>query len=204
MRLGGERRHVQVLGDLGVAAPTADLDEHFTFAVGQALELFAVFVGGWSCDEFADQATGDRWCDQRIARCDDADGVEELVGCGVFEQEPRRAGSQRRVNVLVEVERGEHEDPCRVEVVVGGDQFGGCDPVEVGHPHVHQHDVGSRSLRFGDGLSTVGGLRDDFEVGLGIDQSGEAAPHELLVVGDDDADGPGDDVGRVVGHGSSQ
>ena len=44
---------------------------------------------------------------------------------------------------------------------------GGGDAVEVGHPHVHQGDVGSEPPRRGDGLDTVGGFARDRDVGLG-------------------------------------
>ena len=45
--------------------------------------------------------------------------------------------------------------------------------------------------RHGHRLVAVGRLADHLEVGLGVDDHGEPAAHQLLVVGDDDADGPG-------------
>ena len=66
-------------------------------------------VGSWPRGEVLDQAPGDRGREQRAAVGDDADRGQQLVLGGVLEQEAARAGAQRLVDVLVEVEGGEHE-----------------------------------------------------------------------------------------------
>ena len=62
----------------------------------------------------------------------------------VLEQEAARPGPQRRVDVLVEVEGREDDDP-RVAVRLD-DQPGGLHTVHLRHAHVHQHDVGVQPL----------------------------------------------------------
>ena len=62
------------------------------------------------------------------------------------------------------------------------------EPVELGHPDVHQHDARLQAGRLLDGLAAVGGLADDVDVGLAGQQHAEAAADHRLVVGDQDPD----------------
>src|SRR4051812_22043734 len=57
--------------------------------------------------ELRDQPSGDGRCEERVAGRDHADRVQQLARPGVLEQEPARAGAERGVDVLVEVEGGE-------------------------------------------------------------------------------------------------
>ena len=64
------------------------------------------------------------------------------------------------------------------------------DAVELGHADVHQHDVGlQRAAPASTASSAVGGLADDVEVVLGVEDHAEAGAHQRLVVGDQHADG---------------
>ena len=47
---------------------------------------------------------------------------------------------------------------------------------------------GCSAVRGVDGCASVGGLADDLDVGLGVEDDAEAGAHERLVVGDQDAD----------------
>src|SRR5207244_4343298 len=58
----------------------------------------------------------------------------------------------------------------------------------LGHPHVHDHDVGPQDRGHAGRLLAVGRLTDDLEVGLGPDQLSHAGAHQRLVVGDQDLD----------------
>jgi hypothetical protein len=60
--------------------------------------------------ELGDQPPRDRRCEERVTRRDDAYRLEEGLGRDVLQQEAARAGVQRVVDVLVEVERREDED----------------------------------------------------------------------------------------------
>src|SRR5690606_17203968 len=114
----------------------------------------------------------------------------------VLQQEAARARPQRLVHVVVDVERGEHQDPRPVLPrrpggaggAAGGEQpAGGLQPVHLGHPHVHQHHVGPGAAAQLDAPGAVGGLAHHVDVALGGQQGGEAGPHHGLVVDDDDA-----------------
>ena len=63
----------------------------------------------------------------------------------------------------------------------------GLDAVELGHADVHQDDVGLQPLGLLDGVEAVGGLADDLEVVLGVEDHAEPGAHERLVVGDQQA-----------------
>ena len=97
---------------------------------------------------------------------------------------PLGPGHQGVVDQLRPVEGGQHDDPG----IAGrrGDAPGGLDPVQPGHPDVHQHDVGAGRPGEVDGLATVGGLAHHGEVVLGAEDHPEPRPHELLVVGEED------------------
>ena len=78
----------------------------------------------------------------------------------------------------------------RVSVARHGrrDGPGGLDPVEDGHAHVHEHDVGPVELDQAHGVGAVGGLADDLEVVLGLEDHAEPLAQQRLVVGQDDPD----------------
>ena len=117
--------------------------------------------------------------------------MQELAGFGVLDQEAGGAGAECLDDVLVVVEGGEDEHVDVGEVGVGGDLVGGAQPVDAGHPDVHEHDVGvglPGQLHRG---GSVAGFADHDHAGLGVDEHPEAAPDEGLVVGDEHADGLG-------------
>ena len=105
---------------------------------------------------------------------------------GVLEQEAARAGPQRRVHVLVEVERGQHQHPasarrrrtiCRVASM----------PSMLGHPDVHQHDV--RGARAGHATaSTPSAASPTTSMSRLARAAPEAGADQLLVVGDQHPD----------------
>jgi hypothetical protein len=85
-------------------------DEHLALPWRQLPELRRgrlerVGAGG----EVLDQPAGDRGREEGVAAMNDADRLEQPLAGGVLEQEPRGAGAERTEDVLVEVERGQHE-----------------------------------------------------------------------------------------------
>ncbi len=70
----------------------------------------------------------------------------------------------------------------------GEQPAGGLDPVELGHADVHQHDVGLQVPGLRDRVEAVGGLADDLQIVLGVEDHAEPGAHERLVVGDQQAD----------------
>src|SRR6266511_4034328 len=81
------------------------------------------------------QPAGDGWGEQRVALLDELDRVDQVVRCHVLEQESAGSGGERGVDVLVEVERGQHEHSDRVAVGggwrLGQDPSGGFEAVQL-------------------------------------------------------------------------
>ena len=94
--------------------------------------------------ELLDEPPRDRRLEQRVAGRRDADRVEQPGGGRVLEQEAARADAQRVVDVLARAERREHEHRG-AEPRVAEDRLGRAQPVELRHPDVHEHDVGSQA-----------------------------------------------------------
>ena len=141
--------------------------------------------GGRPPHELLDESTGDRGGEQRVALGHVPDGGGQLGRPDGLEQEPAGAGPHRLVDVLVHVEGGQDEDPGGA----GGDQPPGrLDPVQLGHPNVHQRDVGLQPGRQLDGLDAVRRLTHHGQVGLGVEDEPETAPHQRLVIGDQNPD----------------
>ena len=67
-----------------------------------------------------------------VARGDHPNRVHQLGGRGVLEQEPARAGAQRLVHVLVEVEGGEHEDSAACGLAGARSSRVACRPSSTG------------------------------------------------------------------------
>ena len=105
--------------------------------------------------------------EHRVARRDGAYGVRAARSRGAsFSRNPLAPAFMRVVEVLVEVEGGEHQHLSRRPA--RGEQLpGGGDAVEAGHPDVHQHHVRRAARGSGERLGAVRDLADDLEVVLG-------------------------------------
>ena len=190
MRLNRGHGQVQGGGDLGVGAPGRDLLEHLAFAVGQRRENVAGRRSGGArpSGELGDQPAGDGGGEQRLARGDDRDGVEQLFRRGVFQHEPAGAAAERLEDVLVLVEGGDDEDPGRRILIAVEDELGCLKSAHDRHPDVHQDHVRLEGPGLADGLDAVAGLADHGEAGRGVDQDHEPGPDQRLVVGDQHPD----------------
>jgi len=177
-------------GDLGVGEALGDEAQHAGLAGGERIQgREASGRWGWAAPgELGDEPAGDGRRDQGVAGRHDPHRVEELLGGDVLEQEPAGAGVEGVVDVLVEIERREHQDPRPAVGRRFYDPAGGFDPVEVGHPDVHDHDVGIALAAESHRRGPVDGEPDDVEVVLGGEDRAEGGAHDVLVVGDDDAD----------------
>jgi len=144
---------------------------------------------GWR-GEVGDEPPGHRGGEQGVAGGHHPDRVYQLGGGGVLEQEAARAGAQRGIHVVVEVEGGEHQYSWPGRAGGGAEDLAGrLQPVHDRHPHVHQYDIGLEVARLADRVGAVGGLAHDQQPWLGVEHRGEALPHHGLVVGDQ---APGD------------
>nr|BFE69108.1 hypothetical protein GCM10020092_024090 [Actinoplanes digitatis] len=102
----------------------------------------------------------------------------------VLEQEAAGAGAQRGVDVLVQVEGRDDHDGDRVRHLGSGQRAGGLDAVEAGHPDVEEAHVGAQVPGQFDGAVPVGGLADDLDVRLRVEDHRESGADDLLIVGD--------------------
>ena len=171
-------------GELGVAQPARDQPEHLELARRQRRQAGAPGTRR-TRREPLDQAPGDGRREQRVAGPHQPDRGDQVLGGDVLEQEAAGPGGQRRVHVLVQVERGQHDDPRAVPGPCGGqDPPGRLEPVHLRHPDVHQHDVRPVLERGRDRLPPVRGLGHHLDARRAEDQP-EAAADQRLVVGDD-------------------
>ena len=135
--------------------------------------------------EGLDQAPGDAGREQGVAAVDGGHRGEQPFRPGVLEQEPGGSGAQRAVDVLVEVEGGQHEHPGRASAGLGQDALGGLDAVHAGHPDVHQDHVGQGFGGEPHRFLAVTGLAHDLEAGRRLKQADESGADEELVVDDE-------------------
>jgi len=186
VRFGGARGDEQGGRDLGVGHAQAHQPEHLAFAVGDPGQFPGLAIGTVLAGELPDQAAGHARRDHGVAGRDHADGGQDVLQGHVLDQEPARPGPQRAVDVVVLVERGEHEHPgVRTG---GGDQPGCLDAVHARHADVHDDHVGAgvpgEPYRLGSGS----GLAGHVDIGSPLDQPAQSGPDERLVVGEDDLD----------------
>ena len=125
--------------------------------------------------------------EKRVAGSDGSDRGDQLLRWIVLQDEPASAGLERFVDVLLEAERRQDQDPGRF--IRREDASRGLETVEVRHPDVHQGDAGREARRLLDGFEAVFGLGDDLDPLLVLEQHPEARADHRLIVGDEDADG---------------
>jgi hypothetical protein len=113
---------------------------------------------------------------------DHPDGVEELPGSGVLQEEAAGPRAQGREHSRVEVEHGEDQHPYARSGRGRADPLGRRDTVEDRHPYVHQDYVRLEPPGQCDGLLTGTGLAHHKEIRLGVDEHPEAAAQQRLVV----------------------
>jgi hypothetical protein len=192
VRLHGGLRHHQLGGDLGVGQAGGHLEQHLLLARGELAEGGAGRVrgavrpvrqpGGVDIEE----PPGDPRRHHRVAAGHRADGPGQLVQGNVLQHEAAGPGAQGGEGVLVQVERGEDEDPRRA--VGGHDPPGGLDAVDARHPDVHQDHVGVQFPGQPDRLGPVAGLAHDVDVVGFLQDHPETGPHQRLVIGQQQAD----------------
>src|SRR3954447_23159072 len=189
MRLRGQRAEHQPFADFGVGQATCHQREHLGFAGREPIgdPLVRASPPGSGC-ELGDQPAGYLRCDQRPAVGDDPDGRQQLLGCAVFQQKPGRAGPQRRVDVFVEIEGGQHNDPHVGRHRVRDNPPGGRQTVQDRHPDVHQQHIRPLLPRQHDRLLTIRGLADELQIRVKRDLHTQPVPNDGLIIGNTDPD----------------
>jgi hypothetical protein len=180
---------VQQPRDLRVGQAGADLGQHLTLPDGELGEVAALrgTRRRQVRQEAADQAARGGGRHHRVAVVHAADGVQKLLRRRRLQQEPAGPGAQRGERVLVQVERGEDQDPGPFSGLA--DLPGGGHAVQARHAHVHDHDVGRDLAGQPDRGRPVGGLAGHGEIGLAAEDHGEPGPDQGLVVDEQHPDG---------------
>jgi hypothetical protein len=158
--LDGGLAEVEPGGELGVRQAPGHQPDDAEFPFGETPgRVRGGGAGGRPAAEVLDQPAGDGGGEQGLACGHRAHGAGQLLAARVLEQEAAGAGLQRVVDVLVQVERGQHQDP---RPAPGLDEPG-CrlKAVHVGHADVHQDHVGIKQPRLGEGLAPVAGFAGD-------------------------------------------
>ena len=136
--------------------------------------------------ELVDQLDRHRRADQGLAVGHDPDRLRDLLDRGVLEEVAAGAALDGLVEVGLLVGHRQHHDLGGRHGLLDGDA--GLDAGDLRHPYVEQHHVGRDRAGQLDAGSTVTGVADDVEAGLGVHQHLQPATEQLLVVDDDDAD----------------
>jgi hypothetical protein len=188
MCLDGRLADVELLCDLPVGKAASHQAKDLSFALAELVELRRRRRAR-DARELFDHTLRDRRREERVSSGDGADSGEELFGRVVLENETAGAGAECLVDVLIEVERREDQDPG---TVVGGEKAPGrLEAVELGHADVHQDDGRVKTACLVDRLETVARFRDDFDVLFARKEHPEAGAHHRLVVGDEYANSHG-------------
>ena len=104
----------------------------------------------------------------------------------VLDDEARRPRLDRPADVARPAEGRDDQGPHAGQLASYG--RGGVDAVEAGHLDVEQAHLGPRGAGGVDHLVAATDLRHDLEVGLEVEQRGQRATHERLVVGEQQPD----------------
>ena len=139
---GGGVGYVQAAGDFGVGKPAADEGQHLAFAAGDGVGMRAGVLAG--SGRRANSAISRRVTlgASRASPPATSRMAVRMSAGGLSLSRIRWPGPQRGVDVFVEVVGGEDDDP---HVRGGGgaaDLAGRLDPVQFGHPDVHEDKVG--------------------------------------------------------------
>ncbi len=136
--------------------------------------------------QLADHLERDGGMQAGLAAMHGMDGLEQLLGRGIFEQIAQGAGLDRRKDLVVGGKAGDHQDTGLR--VLGNDLGDRLQAGLAGHDDVHQDDVRAQSTGLLDRLHAVLGFADHLHARLAGDQGAQPSAHDGVIVGDQDAD----------------
>src|SRR3954467_412767 len=132
--------------------------------------------------EAVEQSSRDGRRQQRLAARNHPDGVDELRGLHVLEQEAARTRAQRFIDVLVRVKRGEDHDPrARPRAREPARRL---PPAQGRHPNGSEDDGGAAARGELQRVGAVLGLADHLHVRARLQHHPKAAAYQRLVVAD--------------------
>ena len=114
------------------------------------------------------------------------DRPEQVVRGRALEEVAARAGPHQRLHVGRVLVDGQHQHP-------GAGAFARhplrqFEAVQAGHRDVDDRDVGCDGADHRQRLAAIGGLADELDLGVGVEQRPDAREDDRMVVGQDDAD----------------
>jgi len=163
--LDGGLADEQAARDVGVGLAVGDEGENIGFACGQPIWRLAGLArcGFDDSPESVEQSGLHGGVEQRLACLYSFDRAGDFLGSGVLGEVAAGAGAQRREHRFVVAVGGEHDD---LYLGQGRADAAGClDPVDAGHPQVHQHHVGA--VLGGQGHSVLAVLRGGDQLDAG-------------------------------------
>src|SRR5438105_7185699 len=176
--------HMEALGDLGVAESARQFLQHLALPLCEGVQLLWLTYRRFrALGELFDQALRHRRSQERLARRDDANRLDQVVGARGLEQKARCTRGQRVEDVFVQLEGREDDDARHAH-----DFARRRDAIDFRHADVHQDYFGALAADQVDRLLTVGGFAHDLHVRLRLDDQAEAGAHHRLVVDDCDPD----------------
>ena len=175
MRLHGLLADAEDLSDLFVRLPLGQQSQHVGLALRERLRAF----GG---PDLPHQARGGFRRELHLTGRCGLDRPPQLVGLGVLQQIPNRAGPDRADDRRILQDAGQGQDFGIRER--SPDLLRRGDAVHSGHQQVHQHDIRLELARQANSLRPVGRLSHDFQIGIQRQEHPQALADHAVVVGD--------------------
>src|SRR5579875_537294 len=167
----------EVHGDSGFALAALGAEQRH--APGEAWR-------GGGHDGRSGRATGEQRLPLQRPLAHRANRVSHLRGIGDrLEQVALRPGHHRALHVLGALLRADHDH--RAVGVLGSDQPGGVDAVDIRQMHIHEDHIGVQLARAAHRLLAGGDDVDDLHVGLGSEHVADQPRGQRAVVYDQDA-----------------
>ena len=179
-------RQEQLLGDHRGPPPVREQGEDLPLPLGELRKRFRRRRDGWGGEE-VEHAGGDARAEDGLTGNDRADGTHDLVLFRPLEQIAPGASLHRGEDGRVVVEHREDQHGSLRDA--GPDPPGRFDPVDPGHPDVHEDHIGTQQLHLADRGLAVGGFAHHLEPVDGRQQRAQPPAHHRMVVGDHQANG---------------
>jgi hypothetical protein len=176
---------IELFAYLHVREAARDEAEDLSLPLAELVDLFPR-NGPRDADKLLYHPLRDSGGEKRISAGHRAYGGDQLLGRVVLEDEAARPGPEGLVDLLIQIERGEDEHPCRA--IRRQDASGRFEAVELGHADIHRDDGGMNTRSLVDRLETVACLGDDLDVVFAGQQHAEAGSNHRLVIRDKQAD----------------
>ena len=118
-----------------------------------------------------------------------ANGLRQIVGIDIFQQEAARTRRKRIVDVFIDIERRKNKHRNIGRIGVARKLSAGFDAVFARHANIHEQHVGAHATRQCDGIGAIDRLAHHFNAGKRRKNEPEALANQVLVIGNGDPNG---------------